>query len=320
MRQAGRVLPRYRALTKATPFRSIMADAKLAAEVTLMPIDDMGMDAAILFSDILVIPEALGVQVEWNGNGPAFPRPLLGVAQPASELRFDASHLTHVADTLDEIQRQKSNDTPVIGFCGGPLTCLCYMLGGRDGSLQFTEVVRYLYTHREEALQLLEAITSASEAYVHLQAEHGIDAFQLFESHASLLPAEVYEELFLPAVCRITDTVRSMGIPLIFFPKGLGSGLKLITPDVCDFVSIDWQTPLIEARRIVHPEVGLQGNFDPHLLFAPQEEIARTLESYKPFFNKYPNWIVNLGHGVLADTPIENVQFFVDWIKNANWK
>ena len=143
MRQAGRVLPRYRALTKATLFRSIMADAKLAAEVTLMPIDDMGMDAAILFSDILVIPEALGVQVEWNGNGPAFPRPLLGVAQPASELRFDASHLTHVADTLDEIQRQKSNDTPVIGFCGGPLTCLCYMLGGRDGSLQFTEAKRH---------------------------------------------------------------------------------------------------------------------------------------------------------------------------------
>ena len=169
-------------------------------------------------------------------------------------------------------------------------------------------------------MRLIDAVTEFSIDYVTKQIEHGIDAFQLFESHASLLPADVYEELFLPAVCRITDAVRSKGIPLIFFPKGLGSGLRLITPDVCDFVSIDWQTSLIEARQMVHPEVGLQGNFDPHLLFAPQEEIAHTLEAYKPFFNQYPNWIVNLGHGVLADTPLENVKFFVDWIKNAHWK
>ena len=127
-------------------------------------------------------------------------------------------------------------------------------------------------------------------------------------------------ELFMPAVCKITHAVRSKGIPLIFFPKGLGSGLRHITPDVCDFVSIDWQTSLTEAREMVHPEVGLQGNIDPHLLFAPQKEIARILESYKPFFRKNPRWIVNLGHGVLADTPLENVQFLIDWIKNTNWK
>ena len=149
--------------------------------------------------------------------------------------------------------------------------------------------------------------------------EHGIDAFQLFESHAGLIPTELYKEVFLPAVCRITDAVRSAGIPLIFFPKGLGSGLQLITPDVCDFVSIDWQTPLVEARKMVHPEVGLQGNFDPHLLFASKEEIEQTIESYKPFFQQHSHWIVNLGHGVLADTPFENVKYFVNRIKETNW-
>ena len=130
----------------------------------------------------------------------------------------------------------------------------------------------------------------------------------------------MYMELFMPAVCKITNAVRSKGIPLIFFPKGLGSGLKYITPDVCDFVSIDWQTSLKDARQMVHPEVGLQGNIDPHLLFAPQREIIHTLEDYKLFFQKHPNWIVNLGHGVLADTPLENLNFVVDWIKNTKWK
>jgi len=317
MRQAGRVLPRYRNLTKTHPFRSIMADAKLAAEVTLMPIDDMGMDAAILFSDILVIPEALGVKVEWTNEGPTFPQPLLAIEQPASTLHFNPSHLNHVAETLDEIRHQKKVDTPVIGFCGGPLTCLCYMLGGRDKTLQFTDVVRYLYSHREESLQLLDAITCASEAYVHLQAAHGIDTFQIFESFAGVVSAQLYQELILPFVRRITAAAREHGIPVILFPKGFGAGLQMLTPEDCDFVSIDWQTPLSTARNLVDSRLGLQGNMDPRVLFAPQPVIEQQLQQYLAFFKENPNWIFNLGHGVHKDTPLENVQFVTEWFKRT---
>ena len=287
MRQAGRVLPRYRELTKTHPFHFIMANAKLAAEVTLMPIEDMGMDAAILFSDILVISEALGVKVEWTREGPDFQHLLLGVEHPSSELSFDSSKLMHVADALDEIHRLKSNDTPVIGFCGGPLTCLCYMLRGRDATLQFTDVVRYLYTNPTESRQILEAITSATEWYVNMQAEHGIDAFQIFESFSGVVPAELYNDIVMPFVRRITAAALSK--------------------QECDYVSIDWQTPLSVARRIVDDNLGLQGNMDPRILFASQDVIEKQLKNYAEFFRENPNFIFNLGHGLHKDTPIENV-------------
>ncbi|MCR5312636.1 MAG: uroporphyrinogen decarboxylase [Bacteroidaceae bacterium] len=320
MRQAGRVLPRYRNITRTTPFRSIMANPKLAAEVTLMPIEDMGMDAAILFSDILVVPEALGVKVEWTSEGPTFPCPLIEKSVPADSLHFDVNRLAHVADTLDEIGRQKSADTPVIGFCGGVLTCLCYMLGGRDRSMQFTDVVRYLYTNREEAKQMLEILTRATEEYVHLQAAHGIDAFQIFESFAGTISVDLYLSLIMPYIRRITAAARSHGLPVIFFPKGFGVGINSITREDCDFVSVDWHTPLESARRIIAPELGIQGNMDPRLLFASQKDIEQQLNAYIPFFKQNPKWIFNLGHGLHKDTPIENVRFVTDWIRNADWK
>jgi len=315
MRQAGRVLPRYRELTKTHPFHFIMANAKLAADVTLMPIDDMGVDAAILFSDILVIPEALGVKVEWTREGPHFQHPLLGEEHPTAELSFDSSKLLHVADALDEIHRKKTSDTPVIGFCGGPLTCLCYMLRGRDVTLQFTEVVRYLYTNPKESQQILEAITSASECYVNMQAEHGIDAFQIFESFAGVIPAELYHAVIMPFVRRITAAARKHGLPVIFFPKGFGAGLHLLSKQECDYVSIDWQTPLSVARHIVDENLGLQGNLDPRVLFASQDVIAKQLSTYVEFFKEHSNFIFNLGHGLHKDTPLENVRFVTEWFK-----
>lgn len=315
MRQAGRVLPRYRELTKTHPFHFIMANAKLAAEVTLMPIDDMGVDAAILFSDILVIPEALGLKVEWTREGPEFQHPLLGVEHPSAELCFDSSKLVHVADALDEIHRQKSSDTPVIGFCGGPLTCFSYMLRGRDKTLQFTEVVRYLYTNPKESQQILEAITSATEWYVDMQAKHGIDAFQIFESFAGVIPAELYNAVILPFVRRITAAARKHGLPVIFFPKGFGAGLQMLSKTDCDYVSIDWQTPLSVARQIVDDNLGLQGNLDPRILFASQDVIEKHLRLYAEFFKENPNFIFNLGHGLHKDTPLENARFVTDWFK-----
>lgn len=317
MRQAGRVLPRYQQLREKYTFSELIETPELAAEVTLMPVEDLGVDAAILFSDILTIPTAMGMKLEWTDRGPRFPRPLAGYQHPLKHINADPDRLDFVYKAIDCVVEQSR--VPLIGFCGAPLTTLCYMLQGISTKSTFPEAKKFFYENREETRQLIDAVTELSIDYATRQIEHGIDAFQLFESHAGLLPTEVYQKLFMPAVCRITDAVRSAGIPLIFFPKGLGSGLNLITPDVCDFVSIDWQTSLLEARRMVHPEVGLQGNLDPHLLFASQTDIAKTMESYKPFFRQHPRWVVNLGHGVLADTPVENVKFLVNWIKETNW-
>ena len=167
---------------------------------------------------------------------------------------------------------------------------------------------------------LIDAVTEFSIEYATQQINRGVDAFQLFDTHAGLMPLDIYKEMFIPAVKRIADAVRSKGIPFIFFPKGLGAGLNLVTPDLCDFVSIDWQTSLPQARQMVHPQVGLQGNIDPMLLFASKDEIINYMEkNYKPFFAENPNWILNLGHGVMPNTPFENVKHLTDWIKATNW-
>ncbi|MFW5753766.1 MAG: uroporphyrinogen decarboxylase family protein, partial [Marinilabiliaceae bacterium] len=155
--------------------------------------------------------------------------------------------------------------------------------------------------------------------YATNQIRHGVDAFQLFDTHAGLIPVDLYMELFWPAVQKISRAVKTTGTPFIFFPKGLGTGIRSVTPELADFVSIDWQMPLGHARELVHPDVGLQGNLDPRQLHAPQDEIEKELEKYIPFFRAHPDWIMNLGHGFLPDIPFESARFVVDWVKSANW-
>jgi len=296
----------------------MLASPELAAQVRLMPVQDLGVDAAILFNDILAVPTAMGMELTWTDHGPRFERPLALCDNPLRELHAYPEKLEPVYQTIDRVV--SAAEAPLIGFCGAPLTTLCYMLQGDSSKVSFPLAKRFFFERPDDTRQLVDAVTEFTLHYVNQQLAHGIQAFQLFESHAGLVPAPMYAELFLPAVRKIAAAVRAKGIPFIFFPKGLGCGLQLITPDVCDFVSIDWQTPLDDARRMVHPAVGLQGNFDPHLLFASEAVIDHTLSTYVSFFQANPNWIVNLGHGVLADTPFERLSYFVNRIKDINWK
>lgn len=320
MRQAGRVLPNYNKLKENYSFRQLMDDAKLAAEVTLMPVYDLGVDAAILFSDILVIPDAMGMDLEFTDAGPVFNKPLKGLTNPADHLVPSPEKLEYIYRNISEIIRTRPANTPLIGFCGAPLTTLCYMVQGLSSNPNFPDAIKFLFQHRKEAQKLIDAITDLSVFYAKKQIEHGVEAFQLFETHANLIPVELYDEMFMPGVRKIGQAVRETGTPFIFFPKGLGTGLKMVTPDVADFVSIDWQMPIEHARELVHPAVGLQGNLDPRYLYGTPEELAERLERYIPFFQKHPNWIFNLGHGFLPDIPYENAKFVVDWIKSVNWK
>ena len=320
MRQAGRVLPSYLKIKENYTFWQMMQNPEIAAQVTLLPIDDLGVDAGILFSDILVIPHALGMGLEFNDSGPVFEHPLAFRDNPLAGLQADPSKLNYIYSVIDQINRTKSPDIPLIGFCGAPLSVLLFMLQGLGRKGDFPEAVKFIYQHKETTRKLIEVVTDLSIVYAQGQIEHGVDVFQLFDTHAGLIPADLYQELFMPATKKIAAAVREKGIPFIFFPKGLGTGIAKITPEDCDYLSIDWQTPLQVARRIVDPQIGLQGNVDPRLLYASQPEIEVALRPYIEFGKNNQNWIFNLGHGFMPGISFENARFLADWVKRTDWK
>jgi uroporphyrinogen decarboxylase len=320
MRQAGRVLPNYRALKENHTFAEMMEKPDLAAKVTLMPVYDLGVDAAILFSDILVVPQALGMSLEFTNAGPEFGAPLHTFSDPLKQLKPDMSKLDHVYAAIDEIIRTRPENTPLIGFCGGPLTTFCFMFRDNVRDITFKHATEFLYKERKTSQKIIDALVEVSVEYAVKQVEHGVEAFQLFETYGGLLPEELYLEMMVPASAKILKAVRDKGVKTIYFPKDLGHGMSAITSDVTDFMGIDWHMPLPVARKLIDPAVGLQGNLDPRLLYADQETIIGELEKLIPFGRDNQNWIFNFGHGVLPDLPVENVKLVMDWIKLANWQ
>lgn len=320
MRQAGRVLPSYMELKAQYTFKEMMEDPALAAKVTLLPIHDLETDAAILFSDILVIPDALGMKLDFTDKGPVFETPIADGEDPLANFTPNRERLEHIYGAIDEVVKTRPEGTPLIGFCGAPLTVLCYMIDGQSQNHVFPQTIRYLYNNKEEAKKLIEAITELSIEYAVTQTKHGIDAFQLFETHAGLIPSDLYKELFFPACKKILNAVRGAGTPVIFFPKGLGLGIADIHKNMTDFLGIDWQMSMMDAHKLVDPELGLQGNLDPRVLWTNPDSIATELGKLDEFAQTGRKWIFNLGHGLLPDIPVENVKFAIEWIKNHDWK
>jgi uroporphyrinogen decarboxylase len=320
MRQAGRVLPNYLKIKENYTFWQMMQNPKIAAEVTLMPVYDLGVDAAILFSDILVIPHALGMGLDFLETGPVFENPLAFRDFPLEGLNPDPSKLYYIYDVIDEIIRTRPTNTPLIGFCGAPLTVLLFMLQGLGRKGEFPDAIKFIYEKPQITKQLIEKVTNLTINYIEGQIEHGVDVFQLFDTHAGLLPFEMYEELFMPSIKRIFNAVKAKNIPFIFFPKGIGAAISTITPECCDFLSIDWQTPLSLARKLVHKDIGLQGNTDPRLLYATKDQIEKHLQSIKEFAQNNQNFVYNLGHGFMPGLSYENAKFIADWAKNNLFK
>jgi len=320
MRQAGRVLPNYLKLREQYSFNELMHSPKLAAKVTLLPVFDLGVDAAILFSDILVIPAALGMKLDFTDSGPKFEKPLKDLSDPFSILNPDASKLEYIYQVIDEIQRTKPSEVPLIGFCGSPFTTLCYMVQGLSSNHTFPEAVALLYKNKALAHKLLSMIAEMSVEYAQNQVKHGVSAFQIFETHAGLIPSELYFDMIMPYVRKISAAVMQLGCPVIFLPKGMGTGISHIRPEDTDFLSIDWQTPIGEARQLVHPQIGIQGNLDPRLLLADKDTIIETLEKYVSFGSNHQDWIFNLGHGFIPGIPFENARLVVDWVKQTDWR
>lgn len=319
MRQAGRILPSYMKIKERYTFWQMMQNPKLAAEVTLLPVHDLGVDAAILFSDILVIPYAMGMGLDFTDEGPVFEKPLAFRSNPLEGLKPDPSKLNYIYEVVDEIIKTRPAGIPLIGFCGAPLTVLLFMLQGLGRKGDFPDAVRFIYENPEITSRLVDAVTELSVVYAREQIKHGAEVFQLFDTHAGLLPFDVYKKIFLPATAKIAAAVREENVPFIFFPKGLGAGIAEITPVHCDFLSIDWQTSLTAARKLVDPQIGLQGNIDPRLLYAEKTQIKETLNSYIEFGRHNQNWIFNLGHGFMPGLPFENALFLAEWVKNTDW-
>jgi uroporphyrinogen decarboxylase len=320
MRQAGRVLPSYMAIKKKYSFWQMMQQPEIAAKVTLLPIHDLNVDAAILFSDILVIPYASGMGLDFTDKGPVFEKYLINSSDPVAELNPDPSKLEYIYNAIDVIIDTRPKNIPLIGFCGAPLTVLLYMLQGSSQKKEFPEAIKYIYQHKRTVQKLVDHITELSIEYAHGQIKHGVEVFQLFESHAGLVPLDLYNELFMPAVKIIARAIRQKNIPFIYFPKGLSVGIGDITPDTCDFLSVDWHTPIEMARKAVHNQIGLQGNLDPRLLFCSQEEIEVELQRYVAFGRQHQDWIFNVGHGFMPGIPVENVKFVVDYMQHADWQ
>ena len=318
MRQAGRILPQYRKIRASVDgFKALVTNPSLAAEVTIQPVDALGVDAAILFSDILVIPEAMGLDYQLiEKKGPKFPITIVN-AEDVTRLKEGpdaAANLEYVYDAIKHTKNGLANRVPLIGFAGAPWTLLAYMVEG-EGSKTFSKAKAFLFRETNLAHELLQKITNSIIAYLQAKIAAGVDALQLFDSWAGLLDESSYAEFALPYLHQICDAVRPT--PLIVFAKGAWFALEKIGQLHSAAVGLDWQTDPKYARSLLGNQRVLQGNLDPSLLLAQSGYVKQRTEKMLRDFDRHH--IANLGHGVYPNTQLEQVKAFIDTVKSHRY-
>ncbi len=318
MRQAGRYLPESRATSaRAGSFLALAKNPELACEVTLQPLARFELDAAILFSDILTVPDAMGLGLYFaDGEGPKFERPIRSAADVAKLAVPDiGTDLRYVTDAVSLIRRELDGRVPLIGFSGSPWTLACYMIEG-GGSDNFARIKAMMYNEPATLHRLLEVVTDAVIAYLAAQREAGAQALQVFDTWGGVLSPDCYREFSLRYMRRIAESLpRGEGAdrtPLIVFGKGNAPHLEALADIGAEGIGVDWLVSLEDARRRTGGKVALQGNLDPAVLFASperiREEVGKTLQSY----GAGPGHIFNLGHGVTPDVNPEHMKALVD--------
>jgi len=313
MRQAGRYLPEYMAVRKeAGDFLSLCHNPKMAAEVTLQPVDIVGVDAAILFSDILVVPNEMGMDLRFaTGEGPIFDKPIKTKEDVDALIggKDAASKLTYVYDTIKLIKEQLDDSKALIGFTGAPWTLATYMIEGK-GTKTYNIVKKLIYTNPELMHSLLAKVSEVVKYYLESQIEAGVDVVQIFDSWAAALEEDAYFEFSWNYMKDIASYIKQKypHIPIIMFPKGIGSYLDKIDGEF-DVFGVDWGTPIELAKEKLGSKYVLQGNMEPTRLYSQNstkkavEHIANVMEGKRHIFN--------LGHGILPDVPVENAKYFV---------
>lgn len=313
MRQAGRYLPEYRELRSQYEFISMCHRPDLIAKVTLMPIERFDMDAAILFSDILIILELLGRNVRFEeGKGPIIDRPLQGAEDLHLTIK-SAEHLSFVAEGIERIK--EGCNKPLIGFCGGPFTVASYLIEG-GSSRELTKTKKWMFQDRESFLRLLQIITDINIDYLKLQIKAGVDAVQIFDSWAHVLSSHHFALFCKPYLEKIVQALSSTGIPIILFCRGSSFFAKSLAEAHPQAISFDWMAPLACHRSSLGSHIALQGNLDPHVLFGTKELIEQEALSLLEQMRGDPGFIFGLGHGVLPKTPIESVQILLDRVRS----
>ncbi len=313
MRQAGRILPEYRKVReKAGSFITLATSPEMAAEVTLQPVDILGVDAAIIFSDILVVPEAMGLPYEMlESKGPFFPKTIKNFGDLDKIKIPDVNDkLSYVLEALSIVKKELNNKVPLIGFAGAPFTIFCYMVEGK-GSKTFSEAKKMLYSEPLLAQQLLQKITDTTIAYLKAQIAHGADLLQIFDSWAGILSPNQYREFSLPYIAQICNALDE--VPVTVFAKGAFFARKEIGELSCQTVGLDWNMDILESRALI-PNKTLQGNLDPCVLYASFKEIEKETKKMLSAFGKQ-RYIANLGHGVYPDTDPEKVKCFIETVK-----
>lgn len=318
MRQAGRILPQYRALrAKLSGFKELVETPALAAEVTIQPIDELAVDAAIIFSDILVIPEAMGLTYEMiEKRGPLFPSTIQNKSD-VDQLCFGehaAERLQYVYEAIKITKKELDGRVPLIGFAGAPWTIFAYMVEG-SGSKTFSKPKKLLYTNPELAHQLLAKITDATIAYLKRKIKAGVDLVQVFDSWAGILSHQHYQEFALPYLEKICRAITS--VPITIFAKGAWFALAEIGQLECNVVGLDWNMDPVASREVIGGQKILQGNLDPCSLYAGRPALIEATTKMLAKFG--PRHIANLGHGVYPDTPLDNVKCFVDTVKSYSY-
>jgi uroporphyrinogen decarboxylase len=318
MRQAGRYLPEYMALRAKYGFFERCQTPELAAEITLQPVDIVGVDAAILFSDILVVPQAMGLEVELiESKGPNLPEPIKTNAD-LKRVRVPEVEETlgYVFDAIKLIKQELNGRVPLIGFAGAPWTLLCYMVQGK-GSKTFDEAKIFCYTQPELAHQLLQMITDTTIAYLKGQVKAGADVVQIFDSWGGLLSPADFENFSLKYIRQIVAALKDE-VPTIIFAKGAWHSLESMAATGAHGLGIDWCITPQLARQMAGNNITLQGNFDPAKLMSPipviEKEVKEMLKGFGP-----GRHIANLGHGILPNVPVDHARAFVDTVKGFNW-
>ena len=315
MRQAGRYLPEFIAIREKYDFFTRCRIAELASEITMQPIRRYGMDAAILFSDILVIPQAMNIEVEMKPNfGPYLPNPVRDQKGVDRVVVPDVSiELDYVMKAIQATKELLNDDIPLIGFAGSPWTILCYVVQGR-GSKTFDQAKGFCFSNPAAAHELLQKITDTTIAYLKAKVAHGVDVVQIFDSWGGLLSPEDYQEFSMNYTQQIVNALKDMA-PVIIFGKGCWFALSDMAKSGASALGVDWTCSARNARYLSGGQITLQGNFDPSRLLSPPKLIKKMVHNMIDAFGK-DRYIVNLGHGILPNIPLDHAQAFIDAVKS----
>lgn len=319
MRQAGRYLPEYREIREKHDFLTMIYTPEIAAEITLQPVKRLGLDAAIIFSDILVIPQAMGMPLRFHERrGPVFDLPLRDLGKIDKVLHeSDPALLQQTLATIKIVRRELDGKIPLIGFAGAPWTLAAYMIEG-SGSKSFHFAKSALYRSPEKLHALLDRLAAEISDFLLLQIEAGAQVVQLFDSWAGQLTPEQFYDFSLPYLTKIVAAISHTNTPVIVFARGAGHSLDSQVTSGAYALGVDWQTDMSWAKKCVGNRAVLQGNLDPTALFAPPEVLEKEVADVLEKVGSGNPHIFNLGHGILPETPVDNVRRLIELLKKLS--